>query len=105
MRDCRGKVAFVTGGACGIGLGMSRAFLDAGMKVVIADVRQQHLQEAATALSDQEDVRFMLLDVADRAAVLRAADEAEAMFGKVHLLANNAGVRPASRPWTATRHP
>lgn len=91
MRDCRDKVAFVTGGACGIGLGMSRAFLDAGMKVIVADVRQQHLDEARSALSN-EDVRFMLLDVADRAAVLRAADEAEAMFGKVHLLANNAGV-------------
>lgn len=92
MRDIKGKVAFVTGGACGIGLGMSRAFLDAGMKVIVADVREEHLAEARAALADHEDVRFMLLDVADRAAMLRSADEAEAMFGKLHLLANNAGV-------------
>ena len=92
MRECAGKVAFVTGGACGIGLGMTRAFLDAGMKVIVADVREAHLDEARALLADWQDVRFMRLDVADRAAVLRAADEAEAMFGKLHLLANNAGV-------------
>lgn len=92
MRDCSGKVAFVTGGACGIGLGICQALLDAGMKVIVADIRDEHLEEARAALSHAGNVRFMRLDVSDRAAVLRAADEAQAMFGKVHLLANNAGV-------------
>ncbi|MBV1688937.1 SDR family NAD(P)-dependent oxidoreductase [Novosphingobium sp. G106] len=92
MQECRGKVAVVTGGACGIGLGMSRALLDAGMKVIVADVRSEHLDEGRAALANLGDVRFLQLDVADRQAVIAAADEAERMFGKVHLLANNAGV-------------
>ena len=38
MRDVKGKVAFITGGASGCGLGMARVFVDAGMKVAIADM-------------------------------------------------------------------
>ena len=40
MEQVEGKVAFVTGGASGIGLGQVKAFLNAGMKVAIADIRQ-----------------------------------------------------------------
>ena len=49
MKDFDGKVAVVTGGASGIGLGMARAFGRAGMKVVIAD-----LDEAAMAAAEAE---------------------------------------------------
>ncbi|MEO8114170.1 MAG: SDR family NAD(P)-dependent oxidoreductase [Phenylobacterium sp.] len=91
MQNLRGKTAFVTGGASGIGLGMARAFVGAGMKVVIADVRQDHLDAAAAALAGDR-ILPLRLDVTDRAAFAAAADEAEAHFGPVHLLANNAGV-------------
>jgi NAD(P)-dependent dehydrogenase (short-subunit alcohol dehydrogenase family) len=43
MKDLKGKVAFITGGASGIGLGIAAALLDAGMKAVLADLRQDHI--------------------------------------------------------------
>ncbi len=92
MRDLRGKSAFVTGGASGIGLGMVHAFLEAGMHVVIADVRRDHLETARSALGATNACAFIELDVTDRAAMARAADEAERAFGHVHVLCNNAGV-------------
>ena len=92
MQDVSGKVAFVTGGASGIGLGMARAFLNAGMKVVVADVRQDHLDAAAASLAGGDRVLGLRLDVTDRAAFARVADEAERAFGKVHVLCNNAGI-------------
>ncbi len=93
MRDLSGKTAFVTGGASGIGLGMARAFLAQGMNVVIADLSDEHLEQARHALvADASRTHFMRLDVADRQAMAQAADAAEAAFGKVHVLCNNAGV-------------
>jgi NAD(P)-dependent dehydrogenase (short-subunit alcohol dehydrogenase family) len=49
MRDVEGKVAFITGGGSGVGLGLARAFVAAGMKVAIADVRDDHLEEATAS--------------------------------------------------------
>jgi NAD(P)-dependent dehydrogenase (short-subunit alcohol dehydrogenase family) len=91
MEDVAGKVAFVTGGASGIGLGIAQAFVGAGMKVVIADVRRDHIDEALSDFAGGE-VHAVELDVTDRAAYAQAADEAERVFGTVHVLVNNAGV-------------
>jgi NAD(P)-dependent dehydrogenase (short-subunit alcohol dehydrogenase family) len=82
----------VTGGASGIGLGIAKALLGAGMNVVIADIREDHLAQASAELGVPERVLALKLDVTDRAAYARAADAAEARFGKIHLLCNNAGV-------------
>jgi NAD(P)-dependent dehydrogenase (short-subunit alcohol dehydrogenase family) len=92
MQNLRGKTAFVTGGASGIGLGIAKALLGAGMNVVIADIREDHLEHAAAELGSPERVLALKLDVTDRAAYARAADAAEARFGNVHILCNNAGV-------------
>lgn len=93
IRDFSGKTAFITGGASGMGLGMARVFARAGMKVVIADIRQDALDAAMAEFADGNfAVHPIRLDVTDRAAWAAAADEAEAQFGKVHLLALNAGV-------------
>ncbi len=93
MKQLQGKTAFVTGGASGIGLGMTRCFLREGMRVVVADLSEEHLAQARDELAGfAQDLRFIRLDVADRAAMAAAADEAEAAFGKVHVLCNNAGV-------------
>jgi len=90
VREVEGKVAFITGGGSGVGLGMARAFLGAGMKVAIADIRADHLQQATTELGG--DVHAIQLDVTDRVAFARAADETERVLGKVHVLCNNAGI-------------
>ncbi len=91
MKDVAGKTAFITGGASGIGLGMARAFVKAGMKVTIADLRQDHL-DAALAGFDRAAVHGIRLDVTDRTAMAAAAEECEQVFGKLHVLVNNAGV-------------
>lgn len=93
MKDVAGKVAFVTGGASGIGLAIVRAFTGAGMKVVIADIEQQAI---TTALQEFEasnaDVIGVKVDVNDREEMEAAAKTTEEKFGKVHVLCNNAGI-------------
>ena len=95
MKDLDGKIAFVTGGASGIGLGITRKLVEAGMKVVIADLRQDHIDEARAWFEERQQgrsVHFIRLDVTDRAAMAAAADETEEVFGKLHVAVNNAGV-------------
>jgi NAD(P)-dependent dehydrogenase (short-subunit alcohol dehydrogenase family) len=95
MRDVEGKVAFITGGASGIGLGMATAFTKAGMKCVVADLRDDHIEQARAGFDEAglgDRVHLLKLDVTDRAAYAAAADEAERVFGKVHVLCNNAGI-------------
>ncbi|MBF8269755.1 MAG: SDR family NAD(P)-dependent oxidoreductase [Gammaproteobacteria bacterium] len=93
MQNVKGKTAFITGGASGIGLGMCQAFINAGMKVVIADIRQEALDRALTTLqADTQTVLPVQLDVTDRKAWVRAADKAEQTFGPVQVLCNNAGI-------------
>lgn len=95
MKSVAGKVAFVTGGASGIGLGIAGAFVEAGMKVVLADLRQDHIDEALAVFAQRgqsQRVHALRVDVTDRAAMTAAADETEQRFGKVHVLVNNAGV-------------
>jgi NAD(P)-dependent dehydrogenase (short-subunit alcohol dehydrogenase family) len=92
MREVKEKVAFITGGGSGLGFGMAAAFLRAGMKVTIADVRQDHLDQALSSLKKFGAVHGIAMDVTDRRAMALAADEAERVFGKIHVLCNNAGV-------------
>jgi NADP-dependent 3-hydroxy acid dehydrogenase YdfG len=103
MLDVRGKTAFITGGASGMGWGMAKAFGEAGMKVVIADIRQDALDEAMEGFSKTNlAVHAIRLDVTDRQAWVRAADEAEAQFGNIHVLALNAGVGVTGSMLTAS---
>ena len=90
MREVEGKVAFITGGGSGVGLGMARAFVGAGMRVAIADIREDHLEQATAELG--ADVLAVHLDITDRDAFARAADETERALGNVHVLCNNAGI-------------
>ncbi len=93
MEEVAGRAAFITGGASGVGLGMAKAFVAAGMNVVIADIRQDHLDEAVAELSQGPSrVHPIRLDVTDREAMASAADEAESVFGNIHLVCNNAGI-------------
>jgi NAD(P)-dependent dehydrogenase (short-subunit alcohol dehydrogenase family) len=95
MQEVERKTAFVTGGASGIGLGMTRAFAAAGMNVVIGDLRQDHIRSALAQLAEDghpEHVHAIELDVTDREGFARAVDGAEQAFGNVHVLCNNAGM-------------
>lgn len=103
MLHVNGKVAFITGGASGMGWGMAKAFAEAGMKVVIADIRRDALDDAMRGFSKTNlAVHPILLDVTSRDGWAKAADEAQAQFGNIHVLALNAGVGVAGSMLTAT---
>jgi len=93
MKEFRGRTAFVTGGASGIGLSMARAFGRAGMNVVLADIDRDTASEAAERLSHEQIKAIPVrCDVVERASIEAAAQEAIDAFGKVHIVCNNAGV-------------
>jgi NAD(P)-dependent dehydrogenase (short-subunit alcohol dehydrogenase family) len=96
MRELAGKTAFVTGGASGIGLALGRAFAQAGMKVMLADIEADALAAAVESLRDSApDIRGVVCDVADSASVERAAKASQEAFGNIHVVCNNAGVAAA----------
>jgi NADP-dependent 3-hydroxy acid dehydrogenase YdfG len=109
MHDVQGKVAFITGGASGLGLALGRVFGSAGASVALADVDARRLPGAVDSLRALGITAIGLpLDVADRAGFATAADAAERQLGPVQLLFNNAGVgvmgrladaRPADWDW------
>jgi NAD(P)-dependent dehydrogenase (short-subunit alcohol dehydrogenase family) len=92
MTDVKGRTAFITGGANGIGLGIARAFGRAGAKLVLADLDAAALAHAKAELAELTTVETVEFDVRDREAYARAADEVERALGPVSLLFNNAGV-------------
>jgi NAD(P)-dependent dehydrogenase (short-subunit alcohol dehydrogenase family) len=93
MRELAGKTAFVTGGASGIGLALGRAFAQAGMKVMLADIETEALAAAVKSLHDLgPDARGVICDVADPVSVEHAAKASYEAFGNVHIVCNNAGV-------------
>jgi NAD(P)-dependent dehydrogenase (short-subunit alcohol dehydrogenase family) len=95
MQTVSGAVAFVTGGASGIGLGMARALAEAGARVAVADINEQSLSEARDIAGQEgwaDRCLVLPLDVTDRAGYAAALDEAEAKLGPLRILVNNAGV-------------
>ncbi|MCP4006289.1 MAG: SDR family NAD(P)-dependent oxidoreductase [bacterium] len=98
MKDISGKVAFVTGGASGIGLGIARSLVSAGMKVAITDIEQAALDQVKNEFTGRDaEVILLKLDVTDRDAMEQAAQDTEAAFGNVHVVCNNAGVAVTGR--------
>lgn len=93
MRELEGKVAFVTGAASGIGLGIAKALARAGVKVMLCDIEADALERARAGLAaGNVDVDAVRADVSLKAELQAAADATIARFGKVHILVNNAGV-------------
>ena len=93
MTKVAGRTAFITGGGSGVALGQAKVFAQAGCKVAIVDIRQDHLDEAMAWFEGRgHDVMAVKLDITDRDAYERAADAVEAKLGPVELLFNTAGV-------------
>jgi NAD(P)-dependent dehydrogenase (short-subunit alcohol dehydrogenase family) len=100
MKELQGRVAVVTGAASGIGRGLAVRFAAEGMHVVLADVEQQPLDDAARELSDGGASTLALrTDVSKRDDVQALADAAFERFGNVHVLCNNAGVGAGTLSW------
>ena len=98
MEDVKGKVAFITGGASGIGLGMATAFLKAGIKVAIGDIAGERAQRAAAKMKViSGDIHALTVDTSNAESVEQAANEVEARFGNVHIVCNNAGIGGGAR--------
>ena len=78
MKDVTGKVAFITGGASGMGLAMARSFSAAGMKVAIADIEQSALDRVQAEFDKTNaEVITLKVDVTDRDAMEKAAQETD----------------------------
>lgn len=93
MTSVAGKTAFITGGGSGVGFGQAQVFAEAGCRIAIADIRQDHLDQAMAHFAGTgAEVMPIRLDITDRAAYVAAADRVEAELGPVQLLFNTAGV-------------
>jgi NAD(P)-dependent dehydrogenase (short-subunit alcohol dehydrogenase family) len=93
ITDVKGKVAYITGGSSGIGLGIARVFHEAGMKVVLGYLDEQHIGDALKMFpANDPRVHAIKHDVMDRDGWERTADEIEKKFGGLQVLVNNAGV-------------
>jgi NAD(P)-dependent dehydrogenase (short-subunit alcohol dehydrogenase family) len=93
MHEVAGKVAFVTGGSSGIGLGIASAFAGAGMKVAIGYRTPEHLDQALEKLHHvRERIHPIDVDVTDRLSMEAAVAQITRVFDKIHVLVSNAGV-------------
>jgi NAD(P)-dependent dehydrogenase (short-subunit alcohol dehydrogenase family) len=99
MNDIAGRVAFVTGAAQGVGLGLARELARAGAHVVLADVQEELVGRAAAEVA-AFGVRSLAItvDVTDRHALMAAAELVRSKFGKLHILCNNAGIITPPKP-------
>jgi NAD(P)-dependent dehydrogenase (short-subunit alcohol dehydrogenase family) len=90
-----GKIAFITGGASGIGLGIAKVLVARGAQVVLADLRQDHIDHALAEFAGggrSNAVSALQLDVTARDKYREAARRLQDEFGGIDILINNAGV-------------
>jgi NAD(P)-dependent dehydrogenase (short-subunit alcohol dehydrogenase family) len=93
VRQVAGRVAVVTGGARGIGRALVERFTEAGMKAVIADIAEEHVEATTRELQDKgHDVIGVVTDVTSLESVEALRDAALEAYGAVHLVCNNAGI-------------
>jgi NAD(P)-dependent dehydrogenase (short-subunit alcohol dehydrogenase family) len=91
----QGRTAFITGGAQGIGLGIARALAARGVNLALADIDEAALAVTKAELSARIPTETYVLDVRDRNAFARVANQVTETLGPVSILCNNAGVSGA----------
>ncbi|TXD37031.1 SDR family oxidoreductase [Lujinxingia vulgaris] len=93
------RVAWVTGGAQGIGRAISEALVDEGVRVCVVDRDREAGEEMLEELGSPETMAFWEVDVSDEKSVAGAMDQTIERFGRLDVLVNNAGVaQPHSGP-------
>ena len=99
MKDIKGKTAYVSGAASGIGFGITTALVKAGVNVAMVDIRKDALEEARARLHNLGgQTEAFVSDVSDAQVLKETADEIERRFGPLHILCNNAGVAMLGTP-------
>lgn len=102
MGEFDGKVVIVTGGSQGVGLGIARAFLDAGASVVTCARTAFDVAPAARTADEEARTAHVAADIRDDAQVDRVVQEALDRFGRLDVLVNNAGGQPPTDTATAS---
>lgn len=103
MINLNGLVAFITGGSSGIGLGIARACIEAGMKVVVTYRTESHMNSALRKFfTSDERILPVVADVRSRSAIDDAVARAIDEFGAVNLICANAGIRSTASILNAT---
>ena len=93
MKDLDGRVAVVTGGASGIGLGIAKALARAGMRIALLDLEERAIAPAEASVRDVGgDVVGIPADVSSRYSLDAAAQRVLENYGRADVLCNNAGV-------------
>ena len=93
IKDVKDKVAYITGGSSGIGLGIARALHEQGAKVILGNLDDKQFADALKMFpANDPRVATVVHNVMERDSWEAKADEIEKKFGPVHILVNNAGV-------------
>jgi 3-hydroxyacyl-CoA dehydrogenase/3-hydroxy-2-methylbutyryl-CoA dehydrogenase len=93
--DLKDKVAFITGGASGLGYATAENFINAGAKVCVFDLNAENAEKAAETLG--ENATFAAGDVADEDQVKAGIQKTLDTFGAIHVNVNSAGIGAAGR--------
>jgi 2-deoxy-D-gluconate 3-dehydrogenase len=99
--NLKGKIAIVTGGNGGIGLGMAQGLADAGADIAVVG-RNEDKSKAAVAELASRGVRAISVatDVTDKEAVSQMVERVKSEFGRIDILVNNAGINIRKPPHT-----
>ncbi|OAA27805.1 short-chain alcohol dehydrogenase [Frankia sp. EI5c] len=105
ITDFAGRVVVITGGAAGIGRALAEAFAAAGAVLVLSDIESGALAATVADLRGRTGAKVtgLVADVSDEASVEALAEQVFSLYGRTHVLVNNAGVGPpAAKVWEST---